>query len=134
MFRDTHNHEYRNQTSRLPSPIRQTVSKYVDIGMTTTQIRSSVSIDCPNIPVSSTKLTSLVQSQRRKDRPETFLVYDFRKLCSDHQDGTHSHSTIVPFYCINDIDDLFTFFTTKNLIQQIQFTQSLQVDATYKIT
>ena len=33
MFRNTHNHEYRAETSRLPSPVRQSVSKYVHIGL-----------------------------------------------------------------------------------------------------
>ncbi|CAF2805237.1 unnamed protein product [Rotaria sp. Silwood2] len=31
MFRNTHNHEYRAETTRLPSPVRQSVSKYVHI-------------------------------------------------------------------------------------------------------
>ncbi|CAF1132710.1 unnamed protein product [Didymodactylos carnosus] len=51
MFKDAHNHGDRNQTSRAPSPVRQSVSKYVGIGLTEAQIRSSVSIDHPSTPV-----------------------------------------------------------------------------------
>ncbi|CAF4669274.1 unnamed protein product, partial [Didymodactylos carnosus] len=101
---------------------------------TEAQIRSSVSVDHPSTPVLSTKLTSVVQTERRKNRPEIFSVYEFRKWCNDHQDGIVPHSTIVPFYYINNINDLFVLFTTKRLIQQIQSTALLQVDTTYKLT
>ncbi|CAF0834911.1 unnamed protein product [Didymodactylos carnosus] len=134
MFRDAHNHDDRSQSSRLLSPVRQSVSKYVGIGLTEAQIRSSVSVDHPSTPVLSTKLTSLVQTERRKNRPEIFSVYDFRKWCNDHQDGTVSHSTIVPFYYCNDVNDLFVLFTMKPLIQQIQSTPLLEGNATYKLT
>ena len=44
------------------------------------------------------------------------------------------YSTFVVYYRIKKIDDIFVFFTTKQLIQQIQLTALLQVDATYKLT
>jgi len=94
MFGNTHNHEYRNETSRLPSPVRQSVSKYVEVGLTKTQIRSSLLFDHPNIPVLSTKLKSLVQTERRKNRPKIFSVFDFRQRCNDRQDGSVPHSTL----------------------------------------
>ncbi|CAF1589200.1 unnamed protein product, partial [Didymodactylos carnosus] len=78
--------EMTTDSSCLPSPVRQSVSKYVGIGLTEAQIRSSVSVDHPSTPVLSTKLTSLVQTERRNNRPEIFSVYDFRKWCNDHQD------------------------------------------------
>ncbi|CAF3421632.1 unnamed protein product [Rotaria sp. Silwood2] len=134
MFKDIHNHEQRNQTSRLPSPVRQSVEKYVGIGLNEAQIRSSISIDYPNITVPSIKLTSLIQTKRRKSHPKMCSIHDFREWCDNHRDGTSSYSTFVPFYYINDVNDLFVFFTTKKLFQQIQFTKLLQVDATYKIT
>jgi hypothetical protein len=56
MFKNTHNHSDRNQTSRLPSPLRQSVSKYVHAGLTGPQIRSSLSIDHPTVLVPSSKL------------------------------------------------------------------------------
>jgi hypothetical protein len=134
MFRNTHNHEYRNETSRLPSPVRESVSKYVNIGLTEAQIRSSLRFDHPSISVPSTKLTSLVKNERRKNRPKIFSIFDFRQWCHDHQDGTVPHSTFVPFYFINDVNDLFVLFTTKQLIRQIQYSPLLQLDATYKVT
>jgi ATP-dependent 26S proteasome regulatory subunit len=56
MFKNTHNHSDHNQTSRLPSPLRQSVSKYVHAGLTEPQIRSLLSIDHPTVPVPSSKL------------------------------------------------------------------------------
>ncbi|CAF1515445.1 unnamed protein product [Rotaria sordida] len=134
MFRNTHNHKYRAETTRLPSPVRQSVSKYVHIGLTESQICSSLLLDHPSLSVPSTKLTSLVKTERRKNRPKIFSVFDFCQWCNDHQDGAVPHSTFVPFYFINDIDDLFVLFTTKELIRQIQYSPLLQIDATYKLT
>jgi hypothetical protein len=45
MCRNCHNHEYRTETSRVPSPIRQSVSKYVHVGLTVSQIRASLDLD-----------------------------------------------------------------------------------------
>jgi hypothetical protein len=71
MSRNTHNHEYRSKTSLLPSPVRDSVSKYVEIGLTKSQIHSSLLFDHPNAPVPSTKLTALIQTERRKNRPKS---------------------------------------------------------------
>ncbi|CAF1509547.1 unnamed protein product, partial [Didymodactylos carnosus] len=46
MFKDAHNHDDRNQTSRVPSPVRQSVSKYVGIGLTEAQIRFTQFTKC----------------------------------------------------------------------------------------
>jgi hypothetical protein len=134
MCRNCHNHEYRTETSRVPSPIRQSVSKYVHVGLTVPQIRASLDLEHPSLSVPSTKLTALIQTERRRNHAKIFSVSDFRQWCSDHQDGIVPHSTFVPFYFINDIDDLFVLFTTKELIRQLQCSPLLQVDATYKIT
>ncbi|CAF5177622.1 unnamed protein product, partial [Rotaria sp. Silwood1] len=37
MFKNTHNHSDCNQTFRLPSPLRQSVSQYVRAGLTESQ-------------------------------------------------------------------------------------------------
>jgi len=68
MFRNAHYHEY-----RLPSPVRQSVSKTI-------------------------KLSVLIQAEHRKNLPEIFSVFDFRKGCNDHQDGTvlYEKETDVP--------------------------------------
>ena len=133
MFRNTHNHEYRAEISRLPSPVRQSVSKYVHVGLTESQIRSSLQHEHPSLSISSIKLTSLVQSERRKNCPKIFSVFDLREWCNDHQDGTAPFSIFVSFYFINDIYDLFVLFTTKELIRQIQYSLLLQIDGTYKL-
>jgi hypothetical protein len=83
MFRNAHNHEY-----RLPSPVRQSVSKYVHVGLKESQIRSSLLLDHLSLPVTPIKLSALIQAERRKNRPEIFSVFDFRKGCDDYQDGT----------------------------------------------
>ncbi|CAF0780582.1 unnamed protein product [Rotaria sordida] len=70
------------------------------------QIRSILLLDHQSSSVPSTKLTSLVQAERRKNRPKIFSVFDFCQWYSDHQEGTARHSTFVPFYFINDINDL----------------------------
>jgi hypothetical protein len=134
MYRNAHNHEYRAETTRLPSPVRQNVSKYVHVGLTESQIRALIELEHPDIPVPSTKLTAVVQSERRKNRPTIFSVFDFRQWCSEHQGGDMPHATLVPFYFINDVNNLFVLFTTKELIRQIQYSPLLQVDATYKLT
>jgi hypothetical protein len=36
-----------------------------------------------------------------------------------HTNGTQPHSNYVPFYTINNINDIFIMFTTKQLFQQI---------------
>ncbi|CAF0776103.1 unnamed protein product [Rotaria sp. Silwood1] len=55
MFKNTHNHSDRNQTSRLPTPLRQSVSKYVRAGLTEPQIRSSLAIGHPKYEMYSKK-------------------------------------------------------------------------------
>ena len=72
--------------------------------------------------------------ERRKDRPQIFSVYDLRQRCHQHQNGDQVRSTYVPFYTVTDIDNVFIFFTTKQLFQQIRYTNYLQVDATNKLT
>ncbi|CAF3790012.1 unnamed protein product [Rotaria sp. Silwood1] len=64
MFKNTHNHSDRNQTFRLPSPLRQSVSQYVRAGLTESQIRSSLSIDHAAMPVSSSKLRYILTKIR----------------------------------------------------------------------
>ena len=67
MYRNAHTHEYRAETSRLPSPIRKTMSKYVHVGLGESQIRALLELEHPDTSVPATKLTALVQSERRKN-------------------------------------------------------------------
>ncbi len=78
MFKNTHNHENHNETSRLPSLVKQPVSKYVTAGLSQPQIHSIIAIKYPSVPISPVKLTSLVQANRRKNHPTIFSIYDFR--------------------------------------------------------
>jgi hypothetical protein len=56
--RNTHQHqqEERNSTTRLPSPIRQSVSKYVHCGLNQHQIKLSLMQDHPASQIHETKL------------------------------------------------------------------------------
>ncbi|CAF2642268.1 unnamed protein product [Rotaria sp. Silwood2] len=135
MYKNAHCHEQRNVTGRLPSPVRESVNKYVTCQLTQGQIKNALSIDYPNIPLPINQLTSLINYTRRRNNPEIFSVYDFNQWCMNHNyDDNLLYSTFVPYYSIKNIDDIFVFFTTKQLIQQIQCTTLLQVDATYKLT
>ncbi|CAF4878583.1 unnamed protein product [Rotaria socialis] len=132
MYKNAHCHEQRNVTGRLHSPIRESDNKYIKCQLTQGQIKNALSIDYPNIPLPINQLTNLINYTRRRDNPEIFSVYDFNRWCMNHNyDDNLLYSTFVPYYhSIKNIDDIFVFFTTKQLIQQIQFTALLQVDAT----
>ena len=136
LSRNTHQHneEEKNPTTRLPSPIRQCVSKCVLSGMSESQINTFITQEHSGASRDQSKLKHLINYQRRKDRPEIFSVYDLRQWCQTHNHTTDLHSTFVPYYTVNNIDDVFVCFTKKQLFQQFRCTSYLQVDATYKIT
>jgi hypothetical protein len=135
MSRNLHEHEEneRNPTTRLPSPIRKTVSDHVKCGLSQSQIKASLIINYPQHSINQDKLHNLVVYERRKDRPEIFSIYDLQNWCNEHKEAKELHSTFVPFYNAVDINNIFIFFTTKQLFQQIKLTTYLQVDATYKV-
>ena len=113
MSRNTHKHEYRNEISHLSSPIRHSVSEYVPIGLSESQLRSILLLDHPTLAVLPRKLTSLIQVERRKSHPKIFSIFDFRGWCRKHRDNATLHSTFVLFYFIIDVNDLFVLFTIK---------------------
>ena len=119
MLRNTHKHKFRNRKSHVPSPTRHSVSKCVHIGLSKSQIRSTLLLDHPILAVPSRKFTSLLQVERQKNCPKTCSTFDFRGRCREHQDGATLHSIFVPFYCINDANGVFVLFTTRELITQI---------------
>ncbi|UJR18405.1 hypothetical protein I4U23_005310 [Adineta vaga] len=80
MFKNAHNHEYRNDTTCVPSPVRQSVAKYVEVGLTKTQIRSALLLEHPNLTVPSNKLTAIVQTERRKKNSNCLELYDRRDI------------------------------------------------------
>ena len=57
-----------------------------------------------------------------------------KNWCDQQKDDTQLNSTYIPFYTIENIDNIFILSTTKQLFQQINSTAYLPVDATYKIT
>lgn len=82
MFKDGHNHELRNATTRLPSPIRQSISKYVKFNLTQGQIKTDLSLDHPDNLLSTNKLINAVIYAHRRDNPTIFSVYDFNHNCA----------------------------------------------------
>ncbi|CAF4571287.1 unnamed protein product, partial [Didymodactylos carnosus] len=88
MSRGVHEHkvEERNTTTRLLSPVRKSVSKYIKCDSSHTQIKSSLVQDHPSTPLTETKLRSLVNYERRKNRPEIFSVFDLRNWCNEHSE------------------------------------------------
>ena len=135
MYKGTHDHEQRNTTTRASPPVREYVSKYVNFNLTETQIKSLLKIDCPTASISPNQLSNLINYARRKANPEILSVPDFNQRCINHAYDVDSlHSTFVPCYYINDINDIFVLFTTKQLLKETQFSTLLQVDATYKPT
>ncbi|CAF4506945.1 unnamed protein product [Didymodactylos carnosus] len=64
---ESHNHDQRNNTTRLKSPIRDTVRQMSDKGMTQTQIRKAVSVIHPSLTVDA-KIKNIVQYSRLKTR------------------------------------------------------------------
>ncbi|CAF2032534.1 unnamed protein product [Rotaria magnacalcarata] len=51
MYKNAYGHEQRNVTDRLPSPVRESVNKYVTCQLTQGQIKNALSIDYRNIPL-----------------------------------------------------------------------------------
>ncbi|CAF1422061.1 unnamed protein product [Didymodactylos carnosus] len=111
------------------------ITKYVKCGLIQSQIKSALSVDHPNTPLPTTQLSNIISYNRRKNNPEIFSVYDFRKWYNDRKDGSNSsHSTFVSYYSTDNVDNIFVLFITKQIIQQTQFATLLQVGAIYKIT
>ena len=138
MSRNLHEHEgnERNPTTRILSPILKTVPDHVKCGLSQSQIKASLVTNYPQHSINQDKLNlhNLIVYERRKDRPEIFSIHDLRNWCNEHRETKELYSTFVPFYNALDINNIFIFFTTKQLFQQIQLTTYLQVDATYKVT
>ncbi|CAF4399431.1 unnamed protein product [Rotaria sp. Silwood2] len=135
MYKNTHDHEQRRTTTRAPSPVRELVSKYVNCNLTETQIKNLLVVDCPSTSIPRNQLSNLINYTRRKNNPDIFSVYDFNQWCINHSyDENSLHSTFIPYYYINDINDIFVLFATKQLLKDAQSSTLLQVDATYKLT
>ena len=107
MYKNAHCHQQRNVTGCLPSPVRESVTKYVTCQLTQGQIKNALSIDYPNIPLPSNQLINLINYTRRRTNPEIFSVYDFNQWCMNHNyDDNLLYSTFVAYYPIKNIDDI----------------------------
>ena len=93
-----------------------------------------MAINYPQVSIEEVKLHSVILYERIKHRPEIFSVYDLRKWRYERKESEDLHSTFIPFYTVDNISNLFVFFTTKQVFQQIRLTIFLQVNATYKLT
>jgi len=100
-YKNAHSHEQRNITTRLPSPVRQSLNKYVTCQLTQGQIKNALSIDYPDASLPINKLTNIINYSRRRNNPDIFSVYDFNQWCPNHNyDDNSLHSTFVPYYSI----------------------------------
>ncbi|CAM4975026.1 unnamed protein product, partial [Rotaria socialis] len=71
MSKNEHEHEQneRNTTTRLPSPIRESISNYVKCGLSQPQIKASLILNYPQSPIDQVKLSNKIVYERRRDRP-----------------------------------------------------------------
>ncbi|CAF3727816.1 unnamed protein product [Rotaria magnacalcarata] len=109
MYKSVHCHEQRNTTTRVPSPV--------------------LFVNDPIASIPTNQLSNLINYAQRKNNPEIFSVYDFNQWPINHKyDENSIHSAFVPYYYINDINDIFVLFTTKQLLEHTQFTSLLQIE------
>ena len=86
-----------------------------------------VSLGDATASIPTNQLSNLINYARRKSNLEIFSVYDFNQWCINHKYNENSlHSTFVPYYYINDINGLFVLFTTKQLLNDTQFSNLLK--------
>ena len=78
-FKNSHYHDYWNSTSRLLSPVRESVAKYVKCNLTQSQIKATIAMDYPQSSLPIEQLTNLVIYYRRQKNPEISSVYDFNQ-------------------------------------------------------
>ncbi|CAF3567760.1 unnamed protein product [Rotaria socialis] len=65
-FKNARCHEHRNTTSRLSSPIRASVEKYVKYNLTQSHTKTILSMDYPNVSLPTSQLSNLIAYVRRK--------------------------------------------------------------------
>ena len=91
-------------------------------------------MDYATLSLSDDQIINGITYARRKNKLEMMSINNFNQWCSAHKyDDNLLHSTYVPYYCISSIDGVFVLFATKQLMQQIQYTSLLPVDAAYKL-
>ena len=118
MSRNKHQHEEneKNPTTRLPSPIRRTVADHVKYGLTENQTTKLLVINYSQVSIEEVKLHSVILYERRKHRLEIYSVYDLRKWCYERKESKDLHSTFVPFYTVDNINNWFVFFHNETIV------------------
>ncbi|CAF0894013.1 unnamed protein product [Rotaria sordida] len=83
--RNLHEHEdnERNPTTRLPSPIRKTISNHVKCGLSQSQTKASLITNYPQHSINQDKLHNLIVYEQRKDRPKIFSIHDLQNYSTD---------------------------------------------------
>ena len=122
-FKNAHDHAKRNTTSLLSSPIHESIEKYVKGNLSLSQIKAALSLHYPTASLPAHQILNSTTYVRGKNNPEIILIYDFSRWCMNYKyDDNLLHSTCVSHYSINNVNGIFVFFTTKQLIQKIRYT------------
>ena len=111
MFKNAYDHAKRNTRSRLPSPIRKSIGKYVKCNLSQGQIKAALSRHYPTASLPAHQILNSITYARRKNNPKIISIFDFSRWCMNHKyDHNLLHSTFVPYYSINNIDDIFVLY------------------------
>ncbi|CAF1565907.1 unnamed protein product, partial [Didymodactylos carnosus] len=133
---ESHNRVQRNDTTRLKSPIRDTVRQMSDKDMTQTQIRKAVSVIHPSLTV-GTKIKNIVQYSRLKTRKSIISIDNLQIWCNQYLNCPSPdklHDAFVPYYEAIDINHICICITTRQLLSACKYSSTLAIDCTYKIT
>ncbi|CAF4641180.1 unnamed protein product, partial [Didymodactylos carnosus] len=125
----------RADTTRAPSPVRDIILKSVATRLTQAQVKRAVQNEY-NGPVSTAQVTNLLKYHRSLTRPSMYSVDYFRQWCLQRAAIPPIQSlqdVFVSTYEIISCDNLFIFFTTRQLISVGALSRLLQVDATFKL-
>ncbi|CAF1330962.1 unnamed protein product [Didymodactylos carnosus] len=136
LYSSSHDHQQRNQTTRLPSPIRENIIRTSDNGLVTSQINKVMKALHPGSSI-DTKVMNVSRVHRQKDRSSIKFIQDLQQWCSLRQNvpqPNKQHDIFIPYYVANDVNDLFICLTTRQLLFACKYSSVLAVDCTYKIT
>ncbi|CAF2610650.1 unnamed protein product [Rotaria sp. Silwood2] len=132
----SHDHQQRNTTTRLPSPIREVIIRLSDNGLVTSQINKVMKALHPDLSI-DTKVMNVARVQRQKDSSSVKFIEDLQQWCLLRQNvppPDKQHDIFIPYYVANDVNDLFICLTTRQLLSACKYSSVLAIDCTYKIT
>ncbi|CAF0757739.1 unnamed protein product [Didymodactylos carnosus] len=108
LYSSSHDHQQRNQTTRLPSPIRENIIRTSDNGLVTSQINKVMKALHPGLSI-DTKVMNVSRVHRQKDRSSIKFIQDLQQWCSLRQNvpqPNKQHDIFIPYYVANDVNDL----------------------------